>query len=519
MVGAARLVAEKYSDRENVAGSRAAELPSLSAADVAVLIPARNEETGIAAAIVSVMRQVPAENIHVIADGCTDDTAEVAREYGVNVLVLTPARGKAGGIETAVEHFDFSRRFRVLLIVDADTLLDENYISRGLPLLDDPAVGAVAGYVYSSWRPGELSTLGRLLISYRARLWAVMQSMKYGQTWRYTDVTPIVPGFASMYRTEILPKMELNPPGVVIEDFNMTFELRHKRLGRVAFRPDVFGVSQDPGNLRDYYRQVTRWSLGFWQTLRRHGLWCSGFSAALLLLVVESVLAAVISILISVALVVAALPSVPGGTFLDWDWYSAFLGPLQAALSPVDLLIYVFVPDYLLTVVVAIWLRRPSLLIYGIGFLFIRLIDATATLRGLYQLRSTRSTGRWTSPVRRPVKPPVLVRTHRNCAMASRTVAARSTSPSSEQGRTATVPWWTARRNWHEARLILRDTGLASAALVLAGALIVGGVPLAVTLAAVILALSTATAWIHRRRPAHAAPRRRIMSSSVRLPW
>ncbi len=246
MVGAARLVAEKYSDREKVAGSRAAELPSLSAADVAVLIPARNEETGIAAAIVSVMRQVPGENIHVIADGCTDDTAEVAREYGVNVLVLTPARGKAGGIEAAVEHFDFSRRFRVLLIVDADTLLDEHYISRGLPLLDDPAVGAVAGYVYSSWRPGELSTLGRLLVSYRTRLWAVMQSMKYGQTWRYTDVTPIVPGFASMYRTEILPKMELNPPGVVIEDFNMTFELRHKRLGRAHRSPS----SVRPGRTR-----------------------------------------------------------------------------------------------------------------------------------------------------------------------------------------------------------------------------------------------------------------------------
>src|SRR4029450_7121923 len=83
-----------------------------------------------------------------------------------------------------------------------------------------------------------------------------------------------------MYRTRILSSIDIDAPGLAIEDFNMTFEVHARRLGRIAFHPGrAIAYTQDPHTLRDYSKQVERWSLGFWQTLRRHGLhvgrfWC-----------------------------------------------------------------------------------------------------------------------------------------------------------------------------------------------------------------------------------------------------
>lgn len=378
--------------------------------DVAVLIPAHNEEPVIAASIQSALKVVPAANIHVIADGCHDATAEIARESGAEVLELNPGRGKAGGIEAAVEHFNFPDRFEVLLIVDADTELDEQYLERGLPLLDQHGAVALAGYAKAGWNPSELTPAGRFLIAYRTRLYAVMQWLKYGQTWRWTNVTSIVPGFASMYRTSVLRHMDLNPPGLVIEDFNMTFEIHRKRLGKIAFRPAVYATTQDPDNFRDYYRQVLRWHLGFWQTLRRHGFWLSGFSAALALFLTEVVLASV-GVVVLVGAVALLSPILLANLVAQaFGWAPEFAGLADVYLILLGLLGFVAALDYSLTCVTSLALRRPVLLWYGLGFLALRFVDATVVLRTLPQAWRTPSDGRWTSPTRRPATgaPPVV---------------------------------------------------------------------------------------------------------------
>lgn len=374
----------------------------LSPANVAVLVPAHNEEPVIAASIQSALKLVPQANVHVVADGCDDATAEIARESGVEVLELKPGRGKAGGIEAAVKHFDIPSRFSVLLIVDADTELDEHYLERGLASFERSPVVAVAGYARAGWYPNELTTVGRFLIAYRTRLYAVMQWLKYGQTWRWTNVTSIVPGFASMYRTSILGQMDLNPPGLVIEDFNMTFEIHRKRLGKIDFRPAAYATTQDPDNFRDYYRQVQRWHLGFWQTLRRHGFWFSWFSAALALFLVEVMVAS-----LGVVLLVSALALIGPIVLINQvahatGWAPEIAGFQDALVVLATVLLFVAALDYLLTCVTALLLRRPVLLLYGLGFLVLRFVDGTAVLRTLPRAWRARSTGRWTSPTRRP---------------------------------------------------------------------------------------------------------------------
>ena len=388
----------------------------LSPVDVAVLIRAHNEAPVIGATIRSALRLVPRENVHVVADSCGDATAGIAQAHGVKVLELEPNRGKAGGIEAAVEHFDIPDRYAVLLIVDADTELDERYLERGLPFFGMPDIVAVAGYAIAGWRPQELSPVGRFLVAYRTRLYAILQWLKYGQTWRWTNVTSIVPGFASMYRTSILHKMDLNPPGLVIEDFNMTFEVHHRRLGKIAFRPAVHATTQDPDNFRDYYRQILRWHLGFWQTLRRHGFWASGFSAALALFLAEVLIASLGLILLVGTLTFVGAIGLANYVCHTLGWVPEVPGLFEACHVLIGLFLFVAALDYLLTLVTALVLRRPTLLLYGLGFIALRLVDAISMLWTIRQAWHTHSDGRWVSPTRRPSQgssPPV-TRGHRS---------------------------------------------------------------------------------------------------------
>ena len=74
---------------------------------------------------------------------------------------------------------------------------------------------------------------------------------------------------------------------------------------------------------------------------------------------------------------------------------------LSHVLRPQDVLLGVILPDYILTVVTALILKRPRYLLFGIAFPLMRVVDAWICLRALPRARHSRSTGVWTSPARR----------------------------------------------------------------------------------------------------------------------
>ena len=238
--------------------------------DVAILIPAHNEAAVLEDSLRAASKLLPLSSIHVVSDGSKDDTADIAEQFGVKILDLSPNRGKAGALLAGIKHFELALRFKVVLLLDADTRLSADYLKTGLPLFDDPGVVAVAGRVRCLMDPPPRTRMGRFLVSYRSRLYAVTQLLvKYGQSARWANVVSIVPGFASMYRTDVLDRINIAAPGLVIEDFNMTFEVHAKKLGRIAFHPNTaVAYTQDPGHRRDYLDQIRRWTLGYWQTVR-----------------------------------------------------------------------------------------------------------------------------------------------------------------------------------------------------------------------------------------------------------
>ena len=378
--------------------------PSLTTEDVAVLIPAHNEALVIEESLRSIMALVPRDNVHVVSDGSTDATVEIARRAGARVISTRENVGKAGALEEAIGRFDLIRRFPVVMLLDADTRVEPGYFTAALPLFEHPEVVAVAGCVRTA-RDRRMTLGGKVLVGHRTRIYAVGQRvMKFGQTWLRSNATPIVPGFASMYRTDVLPRMDMNPPGLVIEDFNMTFEVYQKSLGKVGFTLQAVAVTQDPDNLRDYVRQTRRWAIGLWQTVRRHPPRANLFTAMLTLLLIELITSSVLFFLLPLALIVLAVPDLAGEA-LTWPGFSEVHTVVAAHLTLTAVLFGVVLPDYLLTCAVAMLERQPRLLLLGVFFPFMRMLDAGIGLYAIPAAWLSRSSGRWTSPARRPIDP------------------------------------------------------------------------------------------------------------------
>lgn len=374
--------------------------------EVAVLIAAHDEELVVAEAVRAAATQVPVGHVFVVSDGSTDDTVAIARGAGATVLDLQPNRGKAGAIRAGLAAFAIAERFPVVMLLDSDSRPRPDYLDSGLALFNDPEVVAVAGRATTSVREEVPSRMGRFLTAYRERLYLCTQYLhKFGQAQRTADAVSIVPGFASMYRTDILDRVDIDAPGLSIEDFNMTFEVHAKHLGRIAFHPDcAVAETQDPVTLGDYARQVRRWSLGFWQTVRRHRPQADAFWATLGLFVVETVVSSIVLLLVLPVLVVATVATLLG--VVDDGALGSASRAVSGALPPGLLLLGFVLADVVLTLAAALLSRsRPSPL--ALLFPLMRVLDAYLCLRAFVIAFGGPSDGRWRSPVRRAaVRPP-----------------------------------------------------------------------------------------------------------------
>ena len=98
----------------------------------AILIPAHNEEAGLLATLSSVQCQLSLnDRILVVADNCSDNTAEIARRAGVDVVERKHAelRGKGYALDYGVEALAKAPP-DVVIIVDADCIVSEGTILR-----------------------------------------------------------------------------------------------------------------------------------------------------------------------------------------------------------------------------------------------------------------------------------------------------------------------------------------------------------------------------------------------------
>lgn len=104
---------------------------------VACVIPAYNEEKTIADVINVVKSVSEIDEIIVVSDGSTDNTAEISRKLGVNTLDFKNNRGKGAAVKSGVENTDAD----VIVFLDADLIgLTSKHVTELIaPILNESA--------------------------------------------------------------------------------------------------------------------------------------------------------------------------------------------------------------------------------------------------------------------------------------------------------------------------------------------------------------------------------------------
>lgn len=120
------------------------------------MIPVHNEESTLDQCLTSVENQ-KVDEIIVVLDFCTDNSEMIAREHAkkdskIKVVTL-PKHNFTTKYPAETANFGVSKaKSDVICILDADTVLEPNYISLLLPYLKKPVVSVVGRLIFTSKR-------------------------------------------------------------------------------------------------------------------------------------------------------------------------------------------------------------------------------------------------------------------------------------------------------------------------------------------------------------------------------
>lgn len=247
--------------------------------NVMAMIPAHNEAAGIAAAIRSLSGQaITFDRVIVVADNCSDDTAQIARAAGAEVFETSgnTAR-KAGALNQALRWIDTAADDYVL-VMDADTRLGPDYMAavdarfRADGASGRPSLGAVGGIFHGDDPHGLLQ---RLQASEYARY-----ARDIG---RHKGRVSVLTGTASVFRVAALRQVadargsrlpgahgEVYDTAAITEDNEITIALKTLRWRLISPREcEVYTeLMPTPRALHD---QRLRWYRGALDNITTYG--------------------------------------------------------------------------------------------------------------------------------------------------------------------------------------------------------------------------------------------------------
>jgi biofilm PGA synthesis N-glycosyltransferase PgaC len=245
---------------------------------IIALLPAHNEAFGIEEAVASLHGQtLPPDEILVVCDNCTDDTAALAAASGARVTAtVSNTAKKAGALNQALAR-ELSRLEDddYVLIMDADSLLDPTLIEAAVRYLDgDRKLGGVSGTFRGGCGGGFVGWLQRNEYARYAR-----------DVRRLKGKALVLTGTASIFRVAALRDIHQArhdgrlPFGggrfydehVLTEDNELTLALMHCGWKILAPRECTL-TTEVMESWRELARQRLRWKRGALENLIDYGL-------------------------------------------------------------------------------------------------------------------------------------------------------------------------------------------------------------------------------------------------------
>jgi cellulose synthase/poly-beta-1,6-N-acetylglucosamine synthase-like glycosyltransferase len=234
----------------------------------AVVIAARNESAVIGQLINSIKKQkYPSSliDIYVVADNCTDNTAEVAGKAGATVFKRfnTQLVGKGYALDYAFKIImDGSEKYEGYFVFDADNLLDENYIAEMNKVFDK-------GYnIITSYRNTKNYDTNWLSAGYS--LWFIREAKYLNNSRMILNTGCAISGTGFVVSDEIIRKNNGWKHHLLTEDieFSVDNAIQGEKIGYCG---TAVLYDEQPYLFKQSWDQRLRWAKGFYQVFAKYG--------------------------------------------------------------------------------------------------------------------------------------------------------------------------------------------------------------------------------------------------------
>lgn len=236
----------------------------------AVVIAARNEELVIPELINSIKKQkYPGEivDIFVVADNCTDNTAQVARDAGAIVRERFNKKqvGKGYALNYMfhiIEREYASSKYDGYVVLDADNLLDKNYIAEMNKTFNQ-------GYrVVTSYRNSK--NYDQNWISSGYALWFIHEAEFLNLPRMTVNTSCAISGTGFLVDKDVIKENGGWIHHLLTEDieFSVAQILKGEKIG---YSGDAVFYDEQPITFKQSWDQRLRWAKGFYQVIGNYG--------------------------------------------------------------------------------------------------------------------------------------------------------------------------------------------------------------------------------------------------------
>lgn len=229
----------------------------------ALVISARNERDVLPHLIETLDAQdYPRElfDVFVIADNCTDDTAEVCEALGAKVYRRDDLNriGKGHALKWFFDRFlpDYGDRYEIIGIFDADNLVDKGYLAAMNRRLCSGEAAVMGNR--DSKNPGDNWVAGCSSLVF----WTL--STLYFAPRAKCGLSAMASGTGFVFRTELIKDGWKTT--TLCEDTEFTMELVSKGM-RVTYEPKALFYDEQPTDFLTSVRQRRRWGVGGYQNI------------------------------------------------------------------------------------------------------------------------------------------------------------------------------------------------------------------------------------------------------------
>jgi len=236
----------------------------------AIITSARNESSVIGNFIHSIKQQkYPADliDIFVIADNCTDNTAEVARNAGAIVYERNNKQlvGKGYALDwmfKIIEKEYADKGYDAFMIFDADNVVDANFVTEMNNVFDN-------GYrIITSYRNSK--NYGENWITAGYSLWFLREARYLNNARMQLHTSCAVSGTGFLISTDVIKENGGWIHHLLTEDIEFTTDsiIKGEKIGYCS---KAVLYDEQPVKFKQSYTQRLRWAKGFLQVFRKYG--------------------------------------------------------------------------------------------------------------------------------------------------------------------------------------------------------------------------------------------------------